>query len=80
MRSYVQRCNGPPVRNLMTFGSPHGGVAAFPGCERSDDKTSCKLALFLISRGVYLDWIQHRVVQAQYFKVAPFIPVLYRID
>lgn len=24
-RGYVQRCNNPPVHNLVTFGSPHMG-------------------------------------------------------
>lgn len=30
-RAYVQRCNNPQVHNLITFGSPHGGVADVPG-------------------------------------------------
>jgi palmitoyl-protein thioesterase len=25
MRAYVERCNQPKVRHLITFGSPHGG-------------------------------------------------------
>src|SRR5271154_1838695 len=29
LRGYVERCNNPPVRNLVTFGSQHNGIAAF---------------------------------------------------
>jgi len=28
----VERCNDPPVYNLLTFGSQHQGVMRFPGC------------------------------------------------
>ncbi|CAI7799536.1 unnamed protein product [Closterium sp. NIES-53] len=31
-RAYVQRCNSPPVRTLITLGSPHAGMAALPYC------------------------------------------------
>lgn len=31
-RGYVQRCNHPPVRTLITLGSPHAGMAALPAC------------------------------------------------
>lgn len=32
LRAYVERCNDPPVHNLITFGSQHQGVMRFPGC------------------------------------------------
>jgi palmitoyl-protein thioesterase len=32
-RAYVQQCNDPPVRNLISFGSPHGGVSDVPNCQ-----------------------------------------------
>lgn len=32
MRALVERCSELNVRRLITFGSPHQGVAAFPGC------------------------------------------------
>lgn len=67
LRAYVQRCNNPPVRNLLTFGSPHGGVAAAPGC-MDDSNFKCKLMRSVIKNGVYLSWVQSRLVQAQYFK------------
>ena len=32
MRALVQKCSVLKVNRLITFGSPHQGVAAFPGC------------------------------------------------
>lgn len=32
LRAYVQRCNDPPVRNLITIGAQHQGVMDLPGC------------------------------------------------
>lgn len=32
LRAYVERCNNPPVRKLITLGSQHQGVMALPGC------------------------------------------------
>jgi len=32
MRAYVEKCNNPPVKKLITFGSPLQGVSEFPGC------------------------------------------------
>jgi palmitoyl-protein thioesterase len=31
----VQRCNSPPVKNLITLGSQHQGVSTLPGCKES---------------------------------------------
>lgn len=32
LRAYIQRCNTPPVKNLITIGAQHQGVSNFPGC------------------------------------------------
>lgn len=32
LRAYVQRCNTPRVKKLITLGSQHQGVMALPGC------------------------------------------------
>ena len=32
MRAYIERCNDPKVQTLITLGTPHQGVANFPGC------------------------------------------------
>ncbi|KAJ3038914.1 hypothetical protein HDV00_012836 [Rhizophlyctis rosea] len=45
------------------------GVSEWPGCKDRFD-TQCALARSLLLRGAYVPWIQHRVVQAQYFKDA----------
>lgn len=36
LRAYVERCNNPPVRKLITLGSQHQGVMALPGCIEKD--------------------------------------------
>lgn len=28
LRSYIEKCNDPPVKRLITFGSPHNGKCA----------------------------------------------------
>ncbi|KAJ3225327.1 hypothetical protein HK099_006972 [Clydaea vesicula] len=61
MRAYVQACNDPPVHNLVTFGSPHAGVAEIP-------KNIPTPVRFVLNAGVYLPYVQNRIVQAQYFK------------
>ncbi|ORX44084.1 palmitoyl-protein thioesterase 1 [Hesseltinella vesiculosa] len=66
LRAYIQRCNRPNVRNLITFGSPHGGVSDIPNCSAGDFK--CALMRSMVRRGVYTSYVQHRVIQAQYFK------------
>lgn len=35
MRAYVQRCNQPPVYNLITLGAPMDGITRLPGCHVS---------------------------------------------
>ncbi|KAI9323209.1 palmitoyl-protein thioesterase 1 [Dichotomocladium elegans] len=66
-RAYVEQCNRPPVRRLITFGSPHGGVADIPNCMNPNDLT-CRLMRSAVRYGVYSSYVQHRVVQAQYYK------------
>ncbi|KAI8088946.1 Alpha/Beta hydrolase protein [Halteromyces radiatus] len=67
MRAYVERCNLPPVRHLITFGSPHGGVSDIPNCIDIHD-FKCTLMRTMVKRGVYTSYVQHHVVQAQYYK------------
>ncbi|KAK0552082.1 hypothetical protein OC846_003047 [Tilletia horrida] len=66
LRAYVQRCNKPAVRNLVTFGSQHQGIADLPACRPAD--FLCKLAESALRFGVYSDYAQHNVVSAQYFR------------
>lgn len=73
LRAYVERYNEPRVRALITFGSQHAGVAAIPNCAAMSDSAVdgawyCSLARAAIKRGVYTDYVQQNLVQAQYFK------------
>ncbi|KAI9488597.1 Alpha/Beta hydrolase protein [Zychaea mexicana] len=67
LRGYVQRCNRPAVHRLITFGSPHGGVTDIPNCMNPSDLT-CRLMRSMVRYGAYSGYVQHRVIQAQYFK------------
>ncbi|KAK0533252.1 hypothetical protein OC835_003071 [Tilletia horrida] len=66
LRAYVERCNTPPVRNLITFGSQHMGIADLPACKPAD--FLCRLAESAMRAGVYSNYAQHHVVSAQYFR------------
>ncbi|KAJ3307502.1 Palmitoyl-protein thioesterase 1 [Blyttiomyces sp. JEL0837] len=68
LRSYVQRCNDPPVFNLITFGSQHMGVSDAPGCSNNKQNADCVIMRNLIKSGAYLSWVQKKSVQAQYYK------------
>ncbi|RKP06161.1 Alpha/Beta hydrolase protein, partial [Thamnocephalis sphaerospora] len=68
MRGYVQRCNQPPVHSLVTFGSPHMGVAEVPGCQ-GQNTLWCSLMRSIVRGQAYSYWAQHNVVQAQYLKL-----------
>ncbi|KAG0338211.1 hypothetical protein BG004_007307 [Podila humilis] len=66
LRAYVQRCNDPPIHNLVTVGSQHGGVADIPGCADAD--ASCRLMRTIARSGVYSGYVRDHIVQAQYYK------------
>ncbi|KAG8754506.1 hypothetical protein FRC14_005009 [Serendipita sp. 396] len=66
LRAYVERYNNPPVRNLITFGSQHMGISDLPGCKPTD--FLCRAAKNAAGAGVYTEWAQHHLVQAQYFR------------
>ncbi|CAG8656019.1 9543_t:CDS:2 [Funneliformis mosseae] len=66
LRAYVQRCNDPPVHNLITFGSQHSGISDLPGCEKGDGL--CQLMRTIARRGVYSNYVRTHIIQAQYYK------------
>ncbi|KAI0829895.1 alpha/beta-hydrolase [Trametes gibbosa] len=66
LRAYVERYNSPPVHNLITFGSQHMGVSDLPLCSPWD--LFCQLARRAARGGVYTEWAQENLVQAQYFR------------
>ncbi|KAI9068364.1 alpha/beta-hydrolase [Trametes sanguinea] len=76
LRAYVEAYNTPPVHNLLTFGSQHMGVSDLPACRGPWD-LFCQLARRAARGGVYTDWAQRNLVQAQYFRDADRL-ALYR--
>ena len=55
----LQRCPSPPVRNFITFGSPHQGVFGVPECKSTTGSpVLCELVRRLLSEGAYIPWIQ----------------------
>jgi palmitoyl-protein thioesterase len=66
LRAYVERCNFPPVRSLVTFGSPHNGIAEYAGCKTTD--WLCKGAMALLHSNTWSDFVQSRLVPAQYYR------------
>lgn len=66
LRAYVQRCNNPPVRNLVTFGSQHNGIVDFRQCGATD--WLCKGAFALLRGNTWSSFVQSRLVPAQYYR------------
>jgi len=66
LRAYVERCNNPPVYNLISIGGQHQGVADIPKCT-SINTTICAFIEEMLRLGAYNWLVQDTVVQAQYF-------------
>ncbi|KAI1450471.1 alpha/beta-hydrolase [Annulohypoxylon stygium] len=66
LRGYVERCNFPPVRTLVTFGSQHNGIVDYKACSAAD--WLCKGAMALLHGNTWSSWLQSRLVPAQYFR------------
>ncbi|GJN66356.1 hypothetical protein PLICBS_000374 [Purpureocillium lilacinum] len=66
LRGYVERCNAPPIRNLVTFGSQHNGIVEFKACGTSD--WLCKGAMALLRFNTWSSFVQNRLVPAQYYR------------
>jgi len=66
LRAYVERCNNPPVHNLISIGGQHQGVYGFPRCP-GESYTLCEWARELVEIGAYEKWIQDFLVQAEYW-------------
>lgn len=68
LRAYVERCNAPKVRSLITFGTPHNGIAEFQKCASATDWVCQGANALLKSSTVWSDFIQSRLVPAQYYR------------
>lgn len=66
MRAYVERCNLPPVANLVTFGAQHNGIGKFQDCAESD--WLCGLWQGILRGNTWGPFVQNRLVPAQYFR------------
>lgn len=67
LRYYAQYCNSPPIKNLITFGTPHYGIAALIPCP-TPPTLSCLLAARAARSGIYSTWAQTHLVQAAYYR------------
>lgn len=66
LRGYVERCNAPPVRSLVTFGSQHNGIVDYRACGAAD--LLCRGALALLHGNTFSAYLQGHLVPAQYFR------------
>lgn len=66
LRAYAERCNDPPMKSLMTLGSPHLGISNLPLCGASDLNCQDCNALFL--QNAYTDYAQTHSIASQYFR------------
>jgi palmitoyl-protein thioesterase len=65
-RGYVERCNYPPVHNLVSIGGQHQGVFGFPKCNATD-MTLCEYMRELLDLGAYVPFVQDHLAQADYW-------------
>lgn len=66
LRGYIERCNSPPVRSLVTYGSPHLGISKFRTCGSTD--LLCQGAMALLKFNTWSNFVQGKVVPAQYYR------------
>lgn len=66
LRAYVERCNNPPIKTLVTFGSPHNGIADLPPCRSND--LLCKARNDLLKTQIWTNYAQSNVISAQYYR------------
>lgn len=68
LRGYIERCNTPKVRSLITFGSQHNGISEFQKCKSPTDWICRAANAILKSSTVWSDYAQRTFVPAQYFR------------
>lgn len=66
LRGYVERCNFPKVRNLVTFGSQHNGISEFQNCGATD--WVCRGEEALLKGSTWSSFVQNRLIPAQYYR------------
>ncbi|XP_021893636.1 palmitoyl-protein thioesterase 1-like [Carica papaya] len=72
-RGVIEFCDGgPPVKNYVSLGGPHAGIAAVPQCDGSS--LLCQIANALIRSEVYDDYVQDHLAPGGYIKLPKDIP------
>ncbi|KAF7447329.1 Ribosomal L1 domain containing 1 [Pyrenophora tritici-repentis] len=67
LRGMIERCGERvKVKNLVTFGSQHNGIAKYQICKDGD--WLCKGYIGLLKANTWGTWVQGHLVPAQYFK------------
>ena len=67
LRGLVERCGDRiNIKNLVTFGSQHNGIAKYQLCKDGD--WLCKGYIGLLKANTWGSWVQGHLVPAQYFK------------
>lgn len=66
LRGYVERCNNPPIRSLVTFGSHHNGISKLKECASTDWR--CRSEMALMRFNLWSAFTQSFFVPAQYFR------------
>lgn len=78
LRAYNQRYGSSSsmrMHTLVTFGSPHNGIADLPACQPRE--FFCKRRNQLLRQGVWSDYAQTHVTTAQYFRNPDHLDVYY---
>ncbi|KAF2430079.1 alpha/beta-hydrolase [Tothia fuscella] len=66
LRGYAQRCAKPPLRSLVTFGTPHNGISEFQNC--ADTDWFCKGWTGALKTNTWSANVQSHVIPAQYYR------------
>lgn len=66
LRGYIQRCNKPEVKTLVTFGSPHNGISDLPTCGSTD--FWCQQRNRIMKTQLWTSYAQNNIISAQYYR------------
>jgi palmitoyl-protein thioesterase len=66
LRAYVERCNSPPIYNLISVGGQHQGVYGLPNC-LGNNSAICETVRKMLNMGAYTPEVQPNLVQAEYW-------------
>jgi len=66
LRAVAQRCPQPPIINLVSIGGQHQGVYGLPHCPGANYSV-CDYIRKLLNMGAYTSFVQHHLVQAEYW-------------